>query len=261
MKRGIILLLLLLCLNFISAESFDNRSIILDEDSALLGSDSTFSMNYYQYSFEYKGLNTSGDFFEKKVNLCMGFLYSSDGNLKSVEGDFCNRVYRYELTESITYTYNYSILYLFVLIYLIYGIKKYRDKHVLIAKKVMKPLGSELEISSSRFEILIENNTNSTLKNCIVKDIVPSVFEVREGAIGTIKPQVVSRGNSKEINFNLGDLNPGDQFLIYYDIHTRLNLAEDYEPEAAKLIYDTLVSKNKEFLINYKKPQKKLTDI
>ncbi|MFB6076185.1 MAG: hypothetical protein ABEK17_03500 [Candidatus Aenigmatarchaeota archaeon] len=138
-------------------------------------------------------------------------------------------------TKEIEYQINYWPLYLVAIIILVILLKLFlmwRSPH--IKKKVLEKGGAEEKEAEFTITLEVENKSWKTLKDVVVRDVVPGVAEVVED-FKSIKPNLNEKESGTELVWRLADFESGDERLLTYKIKMVVGTSDYFNLPKASL--------------------------
>ena len=108
----------------------------------------------------------------------------------------------------------------------------------LIAKKVVK----EEEIF--KIKLIAKNTSTKTIRNVIIKDFLPNIFEIVE--FETKKPEIKRTKNGYQLIWNIDKIEPKGEAIISYKVKPLIKIIGEPKFQKPKMIYTIKDKKKKE---------------
>lgn len=144
--------------------------------------------------------------------------------------------------SSITYVENYRLLVLLFLLIIASGIGYVLLRSPLVLDKEAEHSGDVDEGKSEiKVRLFLKNRSSKTLRNLRVIDRISGMAEVqKQESIGTLKPSKVlkKKGQGTLIRWDLDTLEPFEERIVTYRVHTPLTLVGDVTLPAVKVKFD-----------------------
>jgi hypothetical protein len=109
----------------------------------------------------------------------------------------------------------------------VYGVRKLSDD--LEVKKRAESVNGELKIS-----IEVENASRRTQENVSVKEFVPDIADVIRD-FQMADPKIRNTSEGTELEWNLGDLRPGEKSILQYRVKPKVEVEEGVTLQSAKI--------------------------
>jgi len=225
--------------NFLS-EKRDTLSILPNEDLEILTNPAKGILSFANtITITNKGNVEVADRYVAPItSLKKHFLSASPVPLVKDNEEATQLVWTYSLSpgESITLAYKVSYLPLVLICLLIIGGAFAYTKYFMIPYSVEKQAAKDPSGENAiKINILVRNNTNTSVKSVKLTDIVPTPLKLVED-FGTAVPDVIKREDGKVNMFwNLGGFAPQEERLISYKVRSSLSILGRLTIPSAKI--------------------------
>ncbi|MBT3408183.1 hypothetical protein HN415_05885, partial [Candidatus Woesearchaeota archaeon] len=136
-KFYLFLAIILLFGVFVSAQNnLLNTTVYMPSDEYFSESKSGTYLTWNKIHYIYLKNNNSANLLSKKINFCMDLFFNSNLKYERVEGDFCNRIYFFKPQKSMVFYYNFSLIYIILLIGIYFVYRKYYRGKIILEKKI-----------------------------------------------------------------------------------------------------------------------------
>lgn len=243
----VILMSFLLMVVFVGAqEKTLETDVYVSGSDYFLDSRSEFMFDWNKVHLVHTDNNLSINLVSKDVGFCMDFLFSSNLDYERIEGDFCNRVYYFKPKDTIVFSYNFTILYFALLLLVLYAGYRYYESKTITLTKNIKPLMKAFHgMRKLRVEYILDNKTSKTYRAAVLTDLIPNVLDIEPSEFGSVKPEIEKTISGQIVKYDFGIIGPGERFIVYFDVSSKLDLSEDFSLDESYFEYDGLFKRRK----------------